>query len=87
MSGASNFTLKYTAHLPISGLKQSKHVCGRSSAKSVTLPADSRPDLNRFSIRFLHTTSTAFRSRHLSRSTWSHVKQTQTITAMLDHMW
>ena len=53
-------------HLPISGLKQSKHVCVRS----VTLPAESRPDRKRFSIRFLHTASTDFRSRQLSRSTW-----------------
>ena len=62
-------------YLPISGLEQSKHVCGRSSVRrSVMLPADSRPDLNRFSIRFLCTASTDFPSRHFSRSTCSYVE-------------
>jgi len=57
-----------SAHSPISGLKQSRHICGRSIVRSATLPVDSRPDLKRFSIRFLQTVSTDFLSRHFSRS-------------------
>ena len=73
-----------TWRLPMSGLRQRRQICGRSSdIRSATLPADRSPDWNRFSIRFLHTTSTDLRSRHFSKSTWSHIGFNLTITIII----